>query len=443
MTLSSTRRRFLGLTTGATAGLGLAAGLPGGLAAALAQEAPAPADVSSWDAVRSLFVLDPSYAHFASFFFVSHPRPVREAIEQWRKALDHDPFHTVEHGMFSGDEQNIPLQVAAKMAPYLGSRAEDIAVTGSTTESLAMVYHALPLKPGDEVLTTTHDHYSHHESARMAAARAGATTRRVKLYDPGGAASVDQLVGRLLEAVTPKTRVVGLTWVHSSSGMRLPLRVMAAALKQRHPDLVIVVDGVHGLGNSREAVAQLGIDYFCAGCHKWMFAPRGTGLVWADADGWARLQPAVPTFSEWEAYEAWAEDRPVRTPNNAARMTPGGFHAYEHQWAMGAAFDLHRTMGRERVAERIGALNTRLKDRLADNPRITLHTPRAPELSSGLVAFEVEGLTPQQVVERLLQQRIVASTSPYAVTYARLAPSLVNTEAEVDRAADAVLALAG
>ena len=443
MPMSSTRRRFIGLTTGATAGLGLVAGLPGGLSTALAQAAPAPTDVSSWDAVRSLFALDPSYAHFASFFFVSHPRPVREAIEQWRKALDHDPFHTVEHGMFGSDEENIPLQVATKMAPYLGARGEDIAVTGSTTQSLALVYHGLPLKAGDEVLATTHDHYSHHESIRLAAARAGAATRRVQLYEPGGEASVDSLVGRLLEAVSPKTRVIGLTWVHSSSGMRLPLREMAAAVKARHPETLIVVDGVHGLGNSAEAIASLGIDYFCAGCHKWMFAPRGTGLVWANADGWARLQPLVPSFSEWEAYEAWAEERPIRTPTNAARMTPGGFHAYEHQWAMGAAFDLHQSMGRERVAARIRDLNTRLKDRLADNPRITLQTPRAPELSSGLVAFEVAGLTPQQVVERLLQQRIVASTSPYAVTYARLAPSLVNTEAEVDRAAEAVLAMAG
>lgn len=439
MPLSSTRRGFIGLS----AGFGLAAGLPGSLAAALAESTPAPADVSSWEAVRGLFALDPSMMHFASFYIASHPRPVRDAIEQWRSALDRDPFHTVEHGMFGSDEENIPLQVARRIAPYLEARAEDIAIVGSTTEALALVYHALPLKSGDEVLATTHDHYSHHESIRYAAARAGATARRVRLYEPGGRTSVDSLVGRLLEAVSPRTRVIGLTWVHSSSGTRLPVREMAAAVKARHPEVLVVVDGVHGLGNSAESVASLGIDYFCAGCHKWMFAPRGTGLVWADAANWSRLQPLVPSFNDWESYEAWAGERDVRTPTDAARMTPGGFHAYEHQWAMGAAFDLHRSMGRERVAERIGALNTRLKDRLAGNPRITLHTPRDPALSSGMVAFEVEGLTPQQVVQRLMQRRIVASTSPYAVTYARLAPSLVNDESEVDSAAEAVLQLAG
>jgi selenocysteine lyase/cysteine desulfurase len=64
-------------------------------------------------------------------------------------------------------------------------------------------------------------------------------------------------------------------------------------------------------------------------------------------------------------------------------------------------------------------------------------------LSAGLVAFEIAGMKPEDVVKRLGEKNIVASTSPYAVVYARLAPSLVNTPAEVDRAAKEVIALAG
>ena len=219
------------------------------------------------------------------------------------------------------------------------------------------------------------------------------------------------------------------------------MRELSAALKARHPDVLLVVDGVHGLGSTDEQIATMGADYFCAGCHKWMFAPRGTALLWAGAENWARLRPLVPTFSELESYTAWTEERAPAAANNAARMTPGGFHAFEHQWAMGTAFDMHLRMGRARVAGRIAALNTRLKQRLAGEPKIRVHTPAAPELSAGLVSFEVAGIAPAEVVKRLLEQRIIASTSPYAVTYARLAPSLVNTEAQVDRAADAVLRL--
>ena len=72
-----------------------------------------------------------------------------------------------------------------------------------------------------------------------------------------------------------------------------------------------------------------------------------------------------------------------------------------------------------------------------------MHTPLAPALSAGLVAFEIEGVSPSDIVKQLLARRIVASTSPYAVSYARLAPSLMNTPAEVDEALRAVREIAG
>jgi selenocysteine lyase/cysteine desulfurase len=433
-----TRRRLLTVPVA----LGASALVPGAFAASLAAESRPLPDLSDWDRVRAQFALDPGYAHFASFFIASHPAPVRDAVEAWRKAMDRDPFQVIEHGMFGSDADNIPMQVTGSIARYLGGNASDIALTRSTTESLAIVYHGLPLKPGDEVLATVHDHYSHHESIRLATARAGATLRKIALFDEAADASTETIIERLLQAVAPRTRVVGLTWVHSSTGIRLPIRQIAAALKARHPDVLLVVDGVHGIGAADETIATMGTDYFCAGCHKWMFAPRGTGLIWANADNWARLQPTIPNFSELESYTAWTEDRAPSTPSTAARMTPGGFHAFEHQWAMGAAFDMHQAMGRVRVAARIRELNDRLKANLAENRKIRLHTPMSGDLSAGLVAFEVEGVAPADVVRRLLERRIIASTSPYAVTYARLAPSLVNTPEEVDRAAQAVHAIA-
>jgi selenocysteine lyase/cysteine desulfurase len=438
MTASLSRRTFLA----SPALLGAAALVPGSLAHALASETPPMPDLSDWNAVRGQFRLDPAWMHFASFFIASHPAPVRDAIESWRKAIDRDPFQTVEHGMFGDDAHNIPIQVQQSIAAYLGGRPQDIALTRSTTESLALVYHGLPLKPGDEVLATVHDHYSHHESIRLATRRAGATMRRISLFSEAASASTDQIIERLLAAIGPKTRVVGLTWVHSSTGIRLPIREIAAALKARHPEVLLVVDGVHGLGAADETVATMGADYFCAGCHKWMFAPRGTALVWANAANWARLTPVIPDFSDSESYNAWAEQRDPATPVTAARMTPGGFHAFEHQWAMRAAFEMHLKMGKARVAARIRSLNDQLKASLAGHRRIRVHTPLSGDLSAGVVAFEIEGLAPGDIVKRLLAKQIIASTSPYAVSYARLAPSLVNTPEQVERAAREVLALA-
>jgi selenocysteine lyase/cysteine desulfurase len=185
----------------------------------------------------------------------------------------------------------------------------------------------------------------------------------------------------------------------------------------------------------------MGCDFFCAGAHKWMFAPRGTGIVWAKAASWARLKPLIPSFSDLELYEAWKDGRPPRGPNNANRVSPGGFLAYEHQWAMGAAFRMHQQIGRARIAARIRELNSRCKDGLAAIRGVKLHTPRDPGLSAGICCFEVQGLSPDAVVRELLARRIVASTSPYKVSYARLSASIFNTPEEVDRAVSAVRSL--
>ncbi|MCY7354289.1 MAG: aminotransferase class V-fold PLP-dependent enzyme [Lysobacter sp.] len=438
--MSLTRREFLA----APAALAATSLLPTGLLAAVAAETPALPDLSSWERIRAQFTLDPSYAHFASFFIASHPEPVRAAIDGYRRAMDRNPFHIIEQGLFEDDAHNVPLQVQTEIADYLGGRAQEVCLTGNTTTGLALVYHGLPLQLGDEVLCTTHDHYSHHESIRLATARAGASMRKIKLFDEAATATTESIIDALLKDIGPKTRVVGLTWVHSSSGIRLPIREIASALRARsNPGLVLVVDGVHGIGATDETIATLGCDYFCAGTHKWMFAPRGTGLVWANADNWARLRPTIPSFSDLDQYTAWEQDIVPTSPNNANRMMPGGFHAYEHQWATAAAFAMHKQMGRARVAARIRSLNDQCKAGLAANPKVTLHTPMSGDLSAGLVAFEVAGVKPLDVVKQLLAKRIIASTSPYAITYARLAPSLVNTPEQVERAVRAVREISG
>jgi selenocysteine lyase/cysteine desulfurase len=438
------RRQFL-VTGGLLAATALA---PSRLLAAVERHTPPMPDLSRWPDVRAQFSLVPGLLHFSSFYLASHPRPVRDAVDAFRRALDENPLHTVEHGMFEGPNQNLQVAVCREIAPYLGANPDEIALTGNTTMGLALVYHGLPLKAGDEILTTTHDHFVHHESIRLAAERRGVTVRRIPLFTSSARAATDEIVQRVEAGIRPATRVLGVTWVHSSTGVRLPIRAIADAVARANRGrdetrrVRLVVDGVHGLGALDENVADLGGDYFCAGTHKWMFAPRGTGIVWARAENWARLRPTVPTFSRLEAFEAWKEGKrpPITT---AADVSPGGFHAYEHQWAMGAAFRFHRQIGRARVAGRIRELNDALKVGLAGMPNVTLHTPRDPALSAGIACFEVRGSEPERVVQKLLDRKVVASTSPYRVSYARLSASLVNTPAEVESALRAVRDVAG
>jgi selenocysteine lyase/cysteine desulfurase len=449
MTLS--RRDFV-----TTVGLSLAGAVTARTAAANeAVAVPAVDGNSDWAAIRAQFDLAPDWMHFSQFYIVSHPKPVREAIERYRSMLDRLPFTTVEHGMgfdsFLGDEAQqdpYPVRVQRAAAAYIDGKPEEIALIDSTTQGLALVYQGLTLKPGDEVLCTTHDHYVHHEAIRLAVEKSGASWRRVPLYDDPVHASADETVNRLKRAIGPYTRVVGLTWVHSSSGVRIPARALARAVAEvnaergKHEQILVVLDAVHGFGNQEEPLAHLGVDFAAAGTHKWIFAPRGTGILWVPEKNWGKIRPTIPTFYDSEPFAAWADERPPAAPTSIASISPGGFKAYEHQWAMAEAFEFHQRIGRKRVADRITALNTQCKEGLAKIPKVKVLTPRDPALSAGLIAFEVEGQSASETVHKLHERKVVASSSPYKISKARLAPSLVNDEREIEAVLRAVREIA-
>src|SRR6185369_11515620 len=97
----------------------------------------------------------------------------------------------------------------------------------------------------------------------------------------------------------------------------------------------------------------------------------------------------VPDFMNPAHFESWRQGK-AAPPIDAAQMSPGGFLAYEHQWGMKAAFEMHQKMGRARVAARVHELNDRIRTGLAGIKGVTLHTPRDPELSAGINCFEVK-----------------------------------------------------
>ena len=157
---------------------------------------------------------------------------------------------------------------------------------------------------------------------------------------------------------------------------------------------------------------------------------------------WGRIRPTIPTFYDIEPYAAWEDQRPPKAPTSISWISPGGFKAFEHQWAMTEAFDFHERIGRKRIAERTAALNTQCKEGLAKIPGVRVFTPRDPALSAGIICFEVNGQPANETVHKLHARKVVASSSPYKISHARLAPSLVNDEREVEAALRAVREIA-
>ena len=440
------RRRLL---TSLAAGT-LAAGFAPAFGAKRRDSASSPAAVSAplrnargevdWDAVRALYPLAPGWTHLASFLFVSTPKPVAESIAYFRDKLDSDPVW-MELAAFTDSEGRPFVKAKTALAQYLGGAPDEIAFTSNTTTALAMAYHGLRIRPDQEILTTTHDHFVHHESIRYSIERSGASTRRIALFDRPAAASAQEIVDRIARAIGPKTRALGVTWAQSSTGVLLPIPAIAAAVERANRGradadrCLLIVDGVHGFGNQDVDAARLGADFFAAGMHKWLAGPRGTGFLWGRRDAWPHLRPTIPNFDPdgQAAWGAWMEGTPL-PPTTAAFVSPGGFIAYENLLAVPAAIELQRAIGRDRIAARIAELNGTFRREAAKLPNLTVHTPLEPALSGGITCFEVRGLGAEDVVQRFASQKIRTTSSPYKVSYPRVSAGIMNRPEDLDTA---------
>jgi isopenicillin-N epimerase len=152
---------------------------------------------------------------------------------------------------------------------------------------------------------------------RLRAERTGAIVRQIPLYHSLKDVSRLELLDNLIKNIRPNTRIVAVTWVHSSTGLKLPTQEMAQAIHKLHDSraeqdrVIFCVDGVHALGVEDFRLSDVGYDFLVAGTHKWMFGPRGTGLVWGPQRAWPVANPIIPTFHT-QAYDIWMKLSPPK-----------------------------------------------------------------------------------------------------------------------------------
>ncbi|WP_338480794.1 aminotransferase class V-fold PLP-dependent enzyme [Pseudomonas trivialis] len=410
------RRTFL-----KQAGL-LAASLP--LGASLMPPALAATANDPWTGLKQLFDQDPSYLHFSNFLVTSHPRPVRDAIERYRLQIDRNPGLAMDWELQETWKRE--GQVREWAGRYLKATPAQIALTGSTSEGLAMIYGGIKVRPDQEILTTVHEHYATQSVLDFRTLKEGTQVRRIELFERASQVSVDEVLGNIQRAIRPNTRVLGMTWVQSGSGVKLPIGEIGTLVNEHNRNrddqdrILYVVDGVHGFGVENLDFPDMHCDFFIAGTHKWMFGPRGTGVVCARDSENKYVTPMVATFSE--------------DTNFATRMTPGGYHAFEHRWAVDEAFKLHLQLGKAQVQARIHELNTELKTRLLAHPQIELVTPRSPALSAGFTFFRVKGQDSDAVAAYLMKNRVVVdAVERDAGPVVRTSPGLLNSTDEIQR----------
>ena len=202
--------------------------------------------------------------------------------------------------------------------------------------------------------------------------------------------------------------------------------------RDKDDQILYCLDGVHGFGIEDTNFEEIGCDFFVAGTHKWMFGPSGTGIMVSRELEPDTISPTIPPFNF------------TADPAFGAVMTPGGFHSFEHRWALRKAFEFHLAIGKDKVQSRIRYLNTYLKNRLNDMAGVELVTPMSEDLSAGFTFFRVPAVSAEDVQKIMDEHRIVVSAADRdAGPVVRMAPGLINTTGEIDSAIKVLRKIAG
>ena len=385
----------------------------------------------TWEEIRADFGLDACPLHFAAMMVSSHHRVVRDAIARHRQQFDQQPWMKLKGSLHAAEDA-----VCFAASAYFGVPPEDVGLVDGTTQGVGLLLAGIKIADDQEILTSTHEFHGalHSMHART---RAGTPAMRtIAIYDDPANVSEPGILRALTNEIRPNTRVLFLTWVYSNSGVKLPIAAISRIVRDVNsaPDrqdparrLLFCVDGVVGLGVEDTTFDALGCDFFVAGCHKFLYGPRGTGIWCGTPFAWDQCDAVAPTSSRDEF------------PGRA--HSPGGIHSYEHRWALKDAFDYLRLVGKARIARRTAELATRFKRGLDDiGPRrITIVTPRSPDFSSALVCFDVANHPVGRFVTELETMGILATVAPEdvidgkEVNHARVGLSIFHSDDDVVR----------
>jgi selenocysteine lyase/cysteine desulfurase len=377
-----------------------------------------------WQLVKRQFPLEEGLIYLNAANVCPASRPVLDRYAALLRDFQSNPS-------FQNREKYHALRetVRGKVAGLLGVSADEVAITRNTSEGTNLVVGGIELKPGDEIVITDHNHPSNSESWELRARREALVVKTVPVPVP--ARSAEDLVAGIEKALTPRTRVIAITHLTSTTGIRFPVKPIAELARRR--DIFLHVDGAQSFGASDVNLRDLGCDSFTASAHKWPMGPLEAGVLFVRSERIGQLWPAIVSAG-------WSTEL-----KGARKFEAVGQQDDPRVAALEAAVDLLNLIGIRKVEARVQALARHAKRALASLTNVELKTNLEPELSGGVIKFLLKDVPTAKAYDLLWKRhRLAIAMTPSGVSEGlRFSPHIYNSFEEIDRAVAAVRELTG
>ncbi len=237
--------------------------------------------------LKDYFLLDPNVVFLNHGSFGATPRPVFEAYRDWQLRLERQPV------LFLGRELDGLLGEARQaLGAYLNAAADDLVFIPNATHGANIIARSLELAPGDEILASDHEYGACDYTWDFVCRKTGAVYVRQPIPLP--VCDEDEIVERLWQGVTPRTKAIYLSHITSPTALRLPVEKVCERARDR--GIVTVIDAAHSPGQVPLDLQALGADVVFGNCHKWMLAPKGAAFLYVRRELQPQIEPLVVSW---------------------------------------------------------------------------------------------------------------------------------------------------
>ena len=377
----------------------------------------AAADEDYWATIQQAFSVTRGIINLNNGGVSPSPRMVTEAFVRYTWQQEDATAYTMWQILEPQSET-----IRTGLAEIFGCDPEEIAITRNASESLEILLMGMDLKSGDEILTTTQDYPRMLTTLRQRELREGLKLNLIKI--PIAPQNVDDIATAFERAVTPKTKLILIAHQINLTGQITPVKKVCDMARAR--GIETIVDGAHSFAQFDFKRDDLGCDYFGTSLHKWIYAPKGTGMLYVRKE-------KIP--------HVWAlmasEDR---NKNDIRKYEEIGTHSAAMRLAIGEAILFHNAIGGKRKEERLRYLSRYWMNRIKDIPKVGFNTSFDPRQSCAIANFKIDGVDPVQLGAYLMSKHHIFTTPIVhdEFTGIRITPNVYTTLWELDRFADAV-----